>query len=92
MSKQNQTTDAAHDAIFHGKASQMLLGALSSAVVAVETQIIESAVLAQQHGMLTSDQARDRVSEIVGIRRLVAFLETAAQQGVRASKQEFDNG
>ena len=90
--KTNKSIDKNIKDIEAGSQASLVLSYLSDTLIDVETQILEEAIIRYRQGLLTSEQAKDKVAEIAGLRRLVDHLETVSTRGIQAKKEEMKNG
>lgn len=90
--KANAKIEQNMKAIEDGNMSQLIYASLADTLVDVETTIIEEVIIRYRQGTLTSEQARDKVAEIAGLRRLVSTLETKITRGTQAKREEMKNG
>ena len=90
--KSNKETDVNIRAIEEGQQASIVLAFLADNILVVEGEILEALIIRYRQGLLTSDQARDKVAEIAGLRRLIDHLETISTRGIQAKREEIKNG
>lgn len=90
--KSNKETDVNIKAIEEGQQASIVLAFLADNILVVEGEILEALIIRYRQGLLTSDQARDKVAEIAGLRRLIDHLETISTRGIQAKREEIKNG
>jgi len=90
--KSNKETDVNIKAIEEGQQASIVSAFLADNILVVEGEILEALIIRYRQGLLTSDQARDKVAEIAGLRRLIDHLETISTRGIQAKREEIKNG